>query len=134
MGDNYPLGVYHEYLACLNERRWDDLGQFVTDEVVHNGLSLGLGGYRAMLEADTHAVPDLQFVPQILIADGDMLTCRLWFECTPRHTFLGLEPTGERISFAEHAIYRFDDRRIAEVWSVIDKDAVRDQFSRRSPG
>ncbi|KUI38538.1 ester cyclase [Mycobacterium sp. GA-2829] len=122
--------TYRAYLACLNERRWDDLSRHVADDVTHNGRRLGLDGYRAMLEADTHATPDLRFVPEILLADGDMVSCRLAFDCTPQREFLGLQPTGARISFAEHVFYRFTDRRIAEVWSLIDRDAVREQFAR----
>lgn len=121
------LGFYRDYLACLNERRWDDLGQFVADDVVHNGRRLGLSGYRAMLEADTWAIPDLQFLPTLLFTDGEFVSCRLLFECTPQHAFLGFEPTGERISFAEHVFYRLEDGRIAEVWSVIDVAAIREQ-------
>ena len=129
MNDGDLRGLYRDYLDCLNGRRWDDLGRFVADDVVHNGKRLGLRGYRAMLEADTHATPDLQFVPEILVADDRRIACRLAFECTPQHTFLGLEPTGERISFAEHAFYSFENGRIAEVWSVIDVETIRAQFS-----
>jgi predicted ester cyclase len=121
--------VYRDYLACLNARRWDELWRFVAEEVVHNGKTLGLSGYQAMLVADTDATPDLQYVPEILIADGDFVACRLYFQCTPQHEFLGLEPAGRRISFAEHVFYRFADGRIAEVWSLIDKDAIRAQLS-----
>jgi predicted ester cyclase len=123
------LAVYRDYLACLNERRWDDLGRFVTDEVRHNGESLGVNGYRTMLEADVHAIPDLRYVPEILTADDDVVACRLFFQCTPRHSFLGFEPTGGQVSFAEHVFYRFDDSRIGEVWSVIDGDAIRSQVT-----
>jgi predicted ester cyclase len=28
------LGVYCDYLACLNNRQWDELGRFVADGVV----------------------------------------------------------------------------------------------------
>ena len=31
------------------------------------------------------------------------------------------------MSFPEHVFYRFDDRRIVEVWSVIDKEAIRER-------
>jgi predicted ester cyclase len=34
------LAVYRDYLACLNNREWDDLGRFVVDEVVYNGERL----------------------------------------------------------------------------------------------
>ncbi|WP_422745400.1 ester cyclase [Mycobacterium sp. WMMD1722] len=119
------VSIYRDYLACLNARRWDQLGRFVAEDVSYNGQTLGLSGYRSMLEADVHAVPDLRFTPQLLLADADVVSCRLFFECTPQRTFLGIEPTGRRIAFAEHVFYRFDGRRIAEVWSLIDKDAVR---------
>ena len=130
MTDSDLRAIYRDYLACLNDRRWDELGLFVADEVQYNGEPLGLGGYRAMLEADTHAIPDLRFVPEILVADEDVVSCRLLFRCTPQRAFLGFEPTGERISFAEHVFYRFDDRRIAEVWSLIDKETIRQQVLR----
>jgi len=121
------LAVYREYLACLNERRWGDLGRFVTDEVIYNGEPVGLRGYREMLVADTHAIPDLEFVPEILLADDHVVGCRLFFQCTPRHAFLGFEPTGGQVSFAEHVFYRFDGGQIAEVWSLIDKETIREQ-------
>ena len=86
-----------------------------------------------MLEADTRVIPDLEFVPDILLADDRVVSCRLWFQCTPEHEFLGFEPTGQRVSFAEHVFYRFDDRRIRGVHSVIDRDAIRQQGFRERP-
>ena len=127
------LEIYRNYLACLNERRWSTLGEYVADGVVHNGRALGLSGYRAMLEADTHAIPDLEFVSEILLADDRVVSCRLVFHCTPQHPFLGFEQTGQPVSFSEHVFYRFDDRRIGEVWSLIDRDAIRQQGFRESP-
>jgi predicted ester cyclase len=129
MGDIDLLAVYRDYLACLNARRWDELGRFVADEVIYNGERLGLSGYRSMLEADTHAIPDLQFIPEILLADNHVVSCRLFFQCTPQRAFLGFEPTGSRVSFPEHVFYRFHNRQIVEVWSVIDKEAIREQLS-----
>lgn len=102
------LAVYRDYLACLNERRWHDLGDFVADELTYNGNRLTLGDYRTMLEGDTHAIPDLQFRPELLLADDHTVACRLFFECTPQRPFLGFEPTGRPMSFAEHVFYRFD--------------------------
>jgi len=121
---------YSQYLHCLNERRWDDLGEFVSHDVVHNGRPLGLSGYRAMLEADTGAVPDLQFVAEMIVAQDDVVACRLGFHCTPQEKFLGFDPPGTPVSFAEHVFYRFRDAKIAEVWSVIDTRAIAAQIGR----
>lgn len=126
MSDNDLAAIYRAYLACLNDRRWDDLGEYVADDVVRNGERLELSGYRAMLEADTQAIPDLRFNAEILIADERHVACRLVFTCTPQQEFLGRQPNGEQVTFAEHVFYRFENRRIAQVWSVIDKEAVRE--------
>jgi hypothetical protein len=37
--------VYRDYIACLNKQDWPKLGQFVHDEVIHNGRRVGLSGY-----------------------------------------------------------------------------------------
>lgn len=129
MGEGGLLTVYRAYLACLNARRWDDLEEFVDRDVIYNGEPVGLRGYREMLEADVDAIPDLQFVPEILLADERVVSCRLVFQCTPERRFLGFEPTGDRISFAEHVFYEFRNGRIVEVWSLIDREAIRRQLS-----
>jgi predicted ester cyclase len=123
------LAVYRAYLRCLNERQWPRLGEFVADHLSYNGIRMSVHDYRAMLEADVHAIPDLQFHAEVLLADGDVVACRLFFHCTPQHTFLGFEPTGGQVSFPEHVFYRFEDQRIVQVWSVIDKHAIREQVS-----
>jgi len=134
MEDGDLLGVYRDYLACLNNRQWNELGRFVADGVVYNGERLGIKGYRAMLQADVDAIPDLQFTPEILLADDNVVACRLFFECNPRRAFLGFEPTGTQVAFPEHVFYRFDEWRIVEVWSVIDKEAIREQISPECSG
>lgn len=124
------IAVYRDYLQCLNDRRWSDLGDYVADAVVYNGIRIGVDGYRSMLEADARAIPDLHFRPELLLADEHVVSCRLYFQCTPRYSFLGFEPTGGQVSFAEHVYYQFDGGRIVEVWSLIDKEAIREQIGR----
>jgi len=130
MSVNPLTEAYSRYLRCLNQRRWEDLGEFVSDDVVHNGRPLGLSGYRALLEADTAAVPDLLFVAELIVTQDDVVACRLGFQCTPQQQFLGFDPPGTPISFAEHVFYRFSDSKIVEVWSVIDTQAIAAQTAR----
>ena len=40
MEDELLLRIYRDCLACLNGRRWDELGRFVADGVVYNGEQL----------------------------------------------------------------------------------------------
>ncbi|MGL9618158.1 ester cyclase [Bradyrhizobium sp. U531] len=120
--------IYRAYIACLNRQDWPTLGRFVHDEVVHNGRPLGLPGYRAMLEQDFRDIPDLRFDIALLIADPPRIAARLQFDCSPAGMFLGLAVNGRRVSFCENVIYEFDDGRIRQVWSIIDKTAIEAQL------
>jgi predicted ester cyclase len=120
--------VYRDYIACLNKQDWPRLGQFVHDEVIHNGRRVGLSGYREMLERDFDEIPDLYFNIQLLISDPPYISSRLGFDCAPKATFLGLHVNGKRVFFAENVIYEFRSEKIAQVWSVIDKAAIEAQL------
>ncbi|MEC3993200.1 ester cyclase [Actinacidiphila sp. DG2A-62] len=116
--------VYLAYLDALNDRRFADLDRFVHDELTYNDEALTRRSYADMIAADVRAVPDLRFEPRLLLTDGDTVACRLWFDCTPTGRFFGAEPTGRRVAFAEHVFYRFRAGRIAQVWSLIDREAA----------
>jgi predicted ester cyclase len=103
--------VYRDYIACLNKQDWPKLGQFVHDEVIHNGRRVGLSGYLEMLERDFDEIPDLYFNIQMLISDPPYIASRLGFDCTPKGTFLGLHVSGKRVSFTENVIYEFRSRK-----------------------
>ena len=120
--------VYRAYIVCLNKQDWPNLERFVHDEVHYNGRQIGIAGYRAMLERDFDAIPDLYFDVQLLIADPPYVASRLIFDCTPKGTFLGLQLNGKRVSFTENVFYEFRSEKIWRVWSVIDKAAIEAQL------
>ncbi len=120
--------LYRGYIACLNRQDWALLGLFVADDAVHNGRTVGLSGYRKMLEEDFRQIPDLQFKIDLLLTDPPRIAARLLFDCTPSATFLGLAVNGRRVSFSENVIYEFRNERIEQVWSVVDKAAIEAQL------
>ncbi|RMV70494.1 hypothetical protein ALP05_02075 [Pseudomonas caricapapayae] len=115
---------YAAYIACLNERRWQDLGDFVDSGVHYNGEQISLAGYRSMLENDVRIIPDLRFNIDLLVVEAPQVAARLLFNCSPQGRFMGLEARGQRITFSENVFYTFREGRIVSVWSVIDKAAV----------
>ena len=116
--------IYRDYIACLNKQDWQNLGQFVHEEVHYNGQRIGLPGYREMLEEDFRAIPDLYFDIHLLISEPPRLASRLRFDCTPKGILFGLHVNGKRVSFTENVFYEFRDERIEKVWSVIDKATI----------
>ncbi|WP_426613752.1 ester cyclase [Bradyrhizobium sp. McL0616] len=120
--------IYRDYIDCLNEQAWSNLGTFVADDVTHNGNALGLAGYRKMLQQDYAAIPDLRFNVEIVISEYPYLASRLDFDCSPKGVFLGLPVNGRRVSFHENVFYQFDNNKIVRVRSIIDKAALEAQL------
>ena len=124
---NNLADIYRNYIACLNSQDWLRLGNFVHDNAQHNGKSIGLSGYIAILEKDFKDIPDLHFNVQLLICDPPHIASRLLFDCTPKGIFLGLPVNGKRVSFTENVFYEFREGKIWAVWSIIDKAAIERQ-------
>jgi len=120
--------IYQHYLDCLNKREWDALNAFVDDGVRHNGHTLGVAGYRAMLERDVSEIPDLRFEMDMIVTERNVVASRLRFDCTPTGHFLGLPVNGQRIVFSENVFYMFRGNKIEQVFSVIDKAAIEAQL------
>jgi predicted ester cyclase len=120
---------YTAYISCLNRRDWHVLGEFVARDIRHNDHSLGLDGYRQMLVDDYEAIPNLRFNIELLAVQPPLVASRLFFDCNPKGSFLGLAVDGRRIRFAENVFYRIQQGKIAEVWSVLDKAAIEAQLA-----
>ena len=127
-------GIYRGYIACLNAQDWPSLSTFVHDDVHYNRERIGLSGYRAMLEGDFRAIPDLRFNLDLLVCEPPHVAARLWFDCTPKGLLFGLPVDGRRVSFAENVFYAFRDGRIGKVWSIIDKAAIAAQLAEGADG
>nr|WP_314087251.1 ester cyclase [uncultured Shinella sp.] len=120
--------LYRGYIACLNRQDWANLGSFVHEEAHYNGKRIGLPGYRTMLEGDFRAIPDLHFSIDFLVVEPPRVASRLLFNCTPVGQLFGLPVNGRTVSFTENVFYEFEDARIRNVWSIIDKAAIAAQL------
>lgn len=128
MPDGDLSALYRAYIDCLNRRNWAALGDFVHADVHYNGARVGLSGYRAMLEADFRAIPDLVFTIDLLVSQPPRVASRLTFDCAPVGQLFDLPVNGKRVRFAENVFYEFLDGRIHTVWSIIDKAAIAAQI------
>jgi predicted ester cyclase len=133
MSDTDLASAYRSYIACLNDRDLDCLGNFVDPEVDYNGERIGLTRYREMLEGNYRDIPDLRFRVQILVADASSVASRLVFDCTPVGRFLDLTIDGRRVLFHENVIYEYEGGKIRRVWSVIDRAEIEAQLSATFP-
>jgi predicted ester cyclase len=73
---------------------------YVHDQMSYNGETMTRRQYQDLIAADVTAIPDLVLDAHIIVSSGDQVACRLVFDCTPRHEFLGFSPNGKRLIFA----------------------------------
>jgi predicted ester cyclase len=120
---------YLDYIAVLNDRRFEDLAGFVAGELSYNDQPTTRLQYQRDRQDEVEAIPDLRFNVGLLVVEGDLVACKLDFDCTPVKTFLGFQPSGNRIQFTEHVFYRFSSDLIVAVTSLLDLAAIQRQIS-----
>jgi predicted ester cyclase len=66
------------------------------------------------------AFPDLAYVAEEGLAEGDLVATRFSATGTHRGTFLGVAPTGRRVAYSGIDINRVQGGRIVESWVHYD--------------
>jgi predicted ester cyclase len=120
--------LYDRYLTRCNEHRFDQLGEFVSDQVSGSGPVDGLAAYIDGVKAVCTAFPDYHWALQQLVVEDDTIAARLIGQGTHTGPFSGIAPTGRRISTQELVLYRFADGKIVQCWGDLFP-VVRDALS-----
>lgn len=86
-------------------------------------------GFYRFIGVTLSALPDLQFITEDLVAEGDRVVVRGRFRATHRGELMGAAPTGQRLEWEMTTILRFGlDGRIAERWIQNDTLALLTQL------
>ena len=65
--------------------------------------------------------PDVVSTIEDLIAEGDKVVARWRSRATHRGEYAGVPPTGEQVEFTGISVYRIEEGKIAESWTVEDE-------------
>ena len=104
---------------------------FSTDYVDHTpsiGLPPGIEGARAFHSMQIAAFPDRRTTSLDMIAEGDKVVHRLVGECTHQGEFMGISPTGKRITWSCIDIWRIVHGKIVEHWVEADMMSLMQQL------
>ena len=108
--------LYERYLARCNEHRFDELGEFVAEQVGGSGADSGLAAYIDRCKAVTAAFLDYRWELQQRVVEEDTVVARLIGRGTHTGPFCGIAPTGRSISTQELVMYRFAEGKIVQCW------------------
>ena len=104
---------------------------FSTDYVDHTpsiGLPPGIEGARAFHSMQIAAFPDRRTTSLDIISEGDKVVHRLVGECTHQGEFMGIQPTGKRITWSCIDIWRIGYGKIVEHWVEADMMSLMQQL------
>ena len=88
----------------------------------------GLDYLKERAQSLMNAFPDIHFVIENVVEQGDILAARVTLEGTQRADFAGVPATGKRMKVYDFATYRIVEGKITDVWSLIDMQAMRTQL------
>jgi steroid delta-isomerase-like uncharacterized protein len=109
--------LYDEVFAKWNLGVVDDLvgPEFVGHEMPP-GTAPGPVGFKQFYGWLRSAFPDLRYVVDDVIAEGDKVVVRWTWHCTHRGDFMGVPPTGKQATVSGMAIYRLAGGKCVERW------------------
>lgn len=116
--------TYLRYLACCNERRFEEFIRLVHDPVQFNGKLVPLADYIRAIKENIDAIPNFHWEIEDLVAEDHAIAVRLKDTGTPEKEWLGRVPNGTPMQTREYAFYRFREGRIAEMWFLLDPVAL----------
>ena len=108
----------------ITEGDIESAGKFVWDDMVEQepfpGQGPGLAGLQDVLRGMRSAFPDLEFVIEEQVAEGDKVVSRFVWTGTQRGEFLGVPATGRRVRVWGVVIDRLEEGRIKDTRLIMD--------------
>ena len=101
---------------------------FVEREVLPPGTPSGREGVKQLTMMFRTAFPDFNVRLDDLIAEGDKVVARSTWSGTQKGEFMGIPPTGRRVSFDVIDILRVSGGKFVEHWGVMDSSALMQQL------
>lgn len=125
--------VYRRFVEeVINGGNVDVVPELFSPEYVDHsappGAPPGLEGVKAVPKMFRGAFPDVHFTIQTMLEEGDKVATRVTGVGTHRGPFVGVQPTGNRATWASHGIFRVRDGKIVEHWGQPDLLALLSQI------
>lgn len=117
-----PQDLALAFAEALNTKNVDLFDTFIApDYINHNpAVAPGLAGVKAFFSSWLAAFPDTRVVVEDTLASGDSVVGRYTYTATHTGAFLGIPPTGNRITMRSIDIWRVRDGKFVEHWDELN--------------
>ena len=128
-------GLFDEvFRPGVNETDFDAFDKYFTEAYRwHAGTALepaetGRDVWREEIRAMIAAFPDMDTQIQDVVTDGERVAVRFKTYATHRGEWCGVPATGKPVQWAGIVIYRAENGKLAEEWSVDDSRGLFEQL------
>jgi|RhiMetdeSRZDD1v2_1073273.scaffolds.fasta_scaffold97765_3 steroid delta-isomerase-like uncharacterized protein len=122
--------LVEEVLNRGDMSRADELlaADFIEHEELPPGVPTGREAPKQLTTMLRSAFPDFKATINDLIAEGDKVVIHMTWNGTQQGEFMGIPPTGKRISVGIFDILRIAEGQIVEHWGLMDRMAMMQQL------
>jgi steroid delta-isomerase-like uncharacterized protein len=126
------IAAQERFAEGVNTGNLDIFDEVVAPDVIDHDPAPEQGpgpqGFKDMFRAMRTAFPDLQVTPEHMVATEDDVALAYTVSGTHKGEFLGLAPTGRKVTARGVQIGRFEDGRLVERWGSSDQLAILQQL------
>jgi len=112
--------IVRRWIEAYNKRNLDLFDEFIAPDYVDHTNKVGREGLKQLFDMGLKGFPDWHETIEDIIAEGDKVWVRLAYTGTHTGEFMGLPPTGKKITSKAVDIYRIVNGKLAEYWNVTD--------------
>jgi predicted ester cyclase len=105
------------------------MASFYTPTIKVNEVPMDPSAVTAQFAHLISAFPDWHWDMRHIVVDDDTIVVHFTVTGTHRGAFQGVEATGRRVTVSEFTLYHLEDGKFAEVWDLVDMDALMRQIS-----
>lgn len=98
------------------------------------GMSPDRESYKKVVTMYRNAFHSLHLTNEIVIAEGDMVAIRWRGQSEHRGEFMGVAPTGKKVTMSGNSIARIEGGKIVEEWTEIDSVGLMQQIGAMPSG
>jgi predicted ester cyclase len=101
---------------------------FVEREELPPGMPRDREGVKVLTTMLRSAFPDFKATLDDIVAEGDKVVIRQTWSGTQKGEFMGIPPTGKKVSFGVIDIMRFEGGKVVEHWGQMDSMGMMQQL------
>ena len=138
MSEEQNISIIKRTVDLINQRKLSQLVELTHPNFKRHDLAgalpevSGTDGPTNIVQMILHAIPDIRYHIEQIVAKDDRVVVQLRGTGTHRGEFLGVAGTGKRIQWNAINIYRFEDGKVIETWQLLDVWGLMRQMSQAS--